>query len=75
MTYTYTYHHPMTQHEKWVLSLRICYRAGYTHYFEQNVHLYQQKGLSRQEMLDGCIDATMKQMVIKCLEALSEESR
>jgi hypothetical protein len=64
----YTYHNPLTLHEKWVLSLRICYRAGYTHYFEQYVRDYTARGLTRQEMLDGCMDEQMKQQVITCLE-------
>lgn len=71
---TYAYHHPMTQHEKWVLSLRICYRAGYTRYFDQHVQEYRAKGLSRQEMLDGCIDTTMKQMVIKCFDQMEVDA-
>ena len=65
----------LDQRDKWLLSLRICYRAGYTRYFDQHVQEYRAKGLSAQEMLDGCIDATMEQMVIKCLESLSEELR
>jgi len=64
----WSYHYPLTQHEKWIISLRICYRAGYTRYFEQNVQLYRQKGLSCQEMLDGCIDDNMRQQLQKCLE-------
>mgnify|MGYP001195908335 CR=1 FL=1 len=65
---TYTYHFPLTQNEKMIMSLRICYRAGYTGYFEQHVKEYAAKGLSCQEMLDGCIDDNMRQQLQKCLE-------
>ena len=53
----------LDQRDKWLLSLRVCYRAGYTHYFEQHVQEYHAKGLSSQEMLDNCIDDKMKELI------------
>lgn len=67
MSNPYDQRRMLDQRDKWLLSLRICYRAGYTGYFEQHVREYAANGLSCQEMLDGCIDEKMKQQVIACL--------
>lgn len=70
----YSYSFPMTQHEKWVLSLRVCYRAGYTRYFDQHVQEYRAKGLSAQEMIDSCIDEPMKQQIMKCFDQMEVDT-